>query len=405
MILYTTINIIANTMIEPGMSGGNRIFIECAKRWIKASAKISVFTSDAGEKICEENGLSSVQFFSWKLPFTTETKFNKSTVLLFYILGTVIGCITALRTPLLEDKVIIYSSSDFWPDSISGFIMKLKNKNAKWVAGFFLFAPKPWQKDSPYGGKGFLTGLFYYLTQLPIYWVVRRYADMVFVTNEPDVEKFITKKRGKNKIVAIRGGVDIESVTEYLNSKKVIPTEKRKYDACFVGRLHPQKGVLELIDIWRFVCEKKKNAKLAIIGIGKMEKQIKEKIIKYNLESSIELLGFKDGVEKIRIFQESKVAVYPAILDHWSMAPVEAMSCGLPLVAFDILTLKTLHPVGIIKAPCYDLGAFAESIVKLLYDERLYKKTQADAIKWAKEWDWDKRADEIMKDIRELNGG
>ena len=53
-----------------------------------------------------------------------------------------------------------------------------------------------------------------------------------------------------------------------------------------------------------------------------------------------------------------------------------------------------------IKTPCYDFKAFAENIIKLLEDEELYRKTQEDAIAWAKQWDWDKRAEEILNKIR-----
>jgi len=173
------------------------------------------------------------------------------------------------------------------------------------------------------------------------------------------------------------------------------PKEK-KYDAVFIGRFHPQKGVLELIDIWKYVCDVKKDAKLAMIGIGDLEERMKEKIEGYNLESRIDLLGFKDGLAKIKIFKESRVALYPATLDHWSMAPVEAMSSGLPLVTFDIPTLRFLHPKGMTRTPCYDLKSFAEGIIKLMNDEELYRKTREGAIAWAKEWDWDKRAEELF---------
>ena len=84
------------------------------------------------------------------------------------------------------------------------------------------------------------------------------------------------------------------------------------------------------------------------------------------------------------------------------MAPVEAMSCGLPLVTFDVPTLRSLDPKGMIKIPCYDLELFAEGIVRLLNDEELYRQTQENAVAWARKWDWGERAEEILSIIREL---
>ena len=140
--------------------------------------------------------------------------------------------------------------------------------------------------------------MFYWLSQLPMYYLIKRYADVVFVTSDPDIPKFITRKRGKDKIVVVHGGVDTKPSEKYLSSEEIIPVKDRKYDACFVGRFHSQKGVLELIDIWKLVCEQKPNSKLGIIGTGPLEKEIQEKIKRSGLKNEIDLLGFRIGPSK-----------------------------------------------------------------------------------------------------------
>ena len=126
------------------------------------------------------------------------------------------------------------------------------------------------------------------MMQLPIYLIVKNWADIVFVTSEPDVDKFITKRRSRDKIVVIRGGVEIKPSLEYLKSGQVIGFEDRIYDACFVGRFHSQKGVLELIDIWEIVCARKSDARLAMIGIGDLEKEAKNKIRALKLDKNFD---------------------------------------------------------------------------------------------------------------------
>ena len=123
-----------------------------------------------------------------------------------------------------------------------------------------------------------------------------------------------------------------------------------------------------------------------------LEEEFEEKISKYGLENNIAFFGFKDGVEKLKIFKDSKVVVHPAIYDSGGMAACEAMACGLPGVSFDLPALKTYYPKGMLKTPCYDLKRLRRNILKLLNDEKLYERTAKDALEWAKEWDWDKRA-------------
>lgn len=371
------------------LDGGSRIFIECARRWSELGHKIQVFTSDEGYKIFQNYGLSKLDYVVLPSP-----RHRRLGVYLLYLTRTLNLTSILLKFSPKGKHIVVYSGSDFWPDSVPAWILKTRFPEAKWVAGFYLFASQPLSSTSPYKGKRRLRGLAYYMAQLPVFYLAKKYSDMVWVTNESDRRKFIDNKRlNPEKVVAVRGGVDCRTPT-------LVPEpENKEFDAVFLGRFHPQKGVLELIDIWKIVSRKKSNAKLAIIGSGELEREVKEKIEECDLKNNITLFGFKDGIEKIRIFKNSKVVLHPAIYDSGGMAACEAMACGLPGVSFDLPALKTYYPKGMLKTPCYSLEEFAENILKLLNNKELYKKTAKDALDWAKEWDWDKRADELLRDI------
>lgn len=294
----------------------------------------------------------------------------------------------------------VVSQTDFFPDVIAGLFVKIRNPKTIWIASYFLQAPGPWDKNSPYKGRRWIIGFFYWLFQKPSYWLIRNKADFVLVTSEPDVVKFVTKARDKSKIIVARGGVDIEESEKYLRSKKIIPVDKRKYDACFVGRFHYQKGVLELIDIWKKVCRQMKEAKLAMIGNGPLDDDAREKIKKLKLERNIDLLGYKSGSEKFAIFKQSKIMVHPASYDSGGMAIAEGLAWGLPGVSFDLESLITYYPKGMLKTPCFDTGRFARNITSLLTDKNLYRKTAKDARALILEsWDWNKQAEKISRSI------
>ena len=299
---------------------------------------------------------------------------------------------------------IIYSSSDFGPDSIPAFFIKLRHPNVLWVAGFFLFSPTPWQRNSPYKGKKWFIGLFYWLSQLPLYYLINRFADIIFITSEPDTSKFINSRRGKEKIIVVRGGVDTTPSNKYLNSNNLVPLSSRKYDACFVGRLHYQKGTLELTKIWKLVCNKIPRARLAIIGTGPLESEIKNEIKRQSLCENIDILGPKFGEEKHEIFKQSKIVVHPATYDSGGMASAEAMAWGLPGVAFDLEALKTYYPEGMLKTQRFNLNEFAHNILLLLTDHNTYEVLSQKAARLIREqWDWEKRAEEIFNYIDKNN--
>jgi len=386
------IDILANSVAGP-MSGGDRIWIECAKRWAKERGIIvKVFTTEEGIERGQYYGLRRANYVLW-----SSSKFKKFGVYIIYVWRIIKGCLAAIRISKICGKnIVIFSSSDFMPDSIPAWIMKMRLKNSKWVAAFYLFAPSPFSKESPYKGKLFIRGLLYYLSQIPIYWLIKKYADMVWVTNDLDRWRFISKRLPPEKVVAIRWGVDT-------TTPSTIPEPKeKKFDAVFIGRFHPQKGILELIDIWKLVCEKRPYAKLAIIGTGELEKDVRKKIREYRLENNVTLFGFKDGVEKLKIFKESMIVVHPATYDTGAIAPMEAISCGLPAVMFDLPALRTYYPKGVIKVPKNNLSMFAESILNLLSNAKLYETLKEEAIQLTRELDWNKKTDELLNLIRKV---
>jgi glycosyltransferase involved in cell wall biosynthesis len=377
------------------MSGGNRIFIECAKRWLDKGIAINVFTSDVGEKLCRDNGLNKADYVTW-----VSSKFRRLGAVILYLIGTVKGCFIALKKTSRENKTVIYSSSDFWPDSLPAFMMKRKLKNSKWVAGFYLFAPNPFKSSSDVEYRGgrmpfsFKT-LSYYISQRIVYWLINRYVDFILVANELDRGIFIKDGISPAKVKPVYGGVDIKVVS------KILP-QKLKYDGCFVGRLHPQKGPLELIKIWDLVCKTRPKAKLALIGDGPLKVNVRNEIRKRSLEQNVDMLGTLDGEEKYKILKSSKVFLHTPILDTGGMAAAEGMACGLPVVGFDLPGYQFCYPRGMLKAPVGDIEAFANLVLNLLRDEDLYNQVKKEALIFAQEWDWDKKAQDILSRIENL---
>lgn len=381
---------ISNWAQGEALSGGDRIWIELAKRWAD-KVNISAYCSEEAKDMCRRLAATQIKFINTLPRLRSSSPF-------YNLLSRTLQAVG--KMPAADAFDVVYSTSDFWPDFLPAFIMKLRKKNTLWIAGFFLFAPSPWQKDNPYKGRHFFIGLFYWLTQLPVYLIVKKYADIVFVTSEPDVKKFITKRRNPDRIVVIRGGVDIKPIEEYISQRQIPSLEKRKYDACFIGRFHYQKGVYEVLNIWRLVCAKRPEARLAMIGAGPLEKEVRSRIRNLNLGDNVDLLGFKDSDEKYGIFNDSKIILHPATYDSGGMAPAEAMAWGLPGVAFDLEALKTYYPQGMVKIPRGDYNAFALAILRLLTDSEHYRAMSGKAKELvAREWDWDKRADNIADKV------
>ncbi|MFA6185082.1 MAG: glycosyltransferase [Candidatus Shapirobacteria bacterium] len=385
-----------------GLSGGDRIFIELINGWKEKISVGIMGTKECLKTFQKYHNTKNIETFILNSKLSFSKKINNIHYLLHSINCTFLSIKSIFRYKKSISKYkYIYSASDFYPDTIPAFLIKLFFKDKIWIASFYLFAPKPWQKNNPYktSFSRFITGTLYWLTQKLTFFIVYYFADYVFVTSKPDVAKFISSKRNKNKIIIIKGGVDTAPSKNFIQK-----TNNFKYLAVFIGRLHHQKGVLELIDIWKNVYQLLPSAKLAIIGNGQLIKDVKYKILKNKLKNNIELFGFLDGKEKFNIFKTSRIVVHPAIYDSGGMAAAEAMAWGLPGVSFDLKALKTYYPKGMVKTKCFDLQEFAKNIIKLSQNQTYYKKMSEEAKNLIEtKWSWKIRCQEIYNQVFILN--
>jgi glycosyltransferase involved in cell wall biosynthesis len=389
-----TFYMLANTISPHGTMGGNtKIMLELTRRWA-VTEEVNIITYEDGLKTCIAYDLDNVNYII--VPSSRFVKFGLPVFFAAQILRT---CISVLKIPKKNDSFLLYSASNFWPDVIPAIVMKKKNPRLKWIGSCYLLAPNSFRG---FEGKLRLIPNIRLLASNFMESVtnvlLRKYADAIFVTNDLDKKFFTDKGFSFSKLKAIYGGVDLAEVSK-------VPEQKTKYDCCFVGRIHPQKGVVYLIDIWDRVHKVKPKAKLALIGNGPdwYENKVRAEIRKRHLEKSIDLLGFMDGVEKYKILKSSRIFLHTSIYDNCGMAAAEGMACGLPVIRFDIPALKVAYPQGTLAVPLRDCKKFADAILKLLDDDNLYKKLRKEALELVKSWNWDEKASCLLDYIsREL---
>jgi len=380
--------IISYAQFGKGLSGGDNIFVEFLRHITDKGINVMVWASQECLYICEKQKISGAKYdtlkpVKFKLPF-----------FFTYVARVIKAIFKALSCKKVDDNLIVYSASDFLTDSLPAVILKLRFRSIKWAAGFFFFAPTPFRsrKDIKYRG-GYVSPkiktFFYYFSQRFAYYLIKKYADFVLVANQLDKDIFMNSGFKAENIEPIYGGVDLGEI------EKVV-SQNIKYDGCFVGRFHRQKGTIELIKIWNIVCKSRPNAKLAIIGIGSLEEKMRTMIVDNKLEKNIDILGYLDGNEKFKVLKASKVFLHTPILDTGGMAAAEAMACGLPVVGFDLPGYKYCYPQGMRKVAIGDLEKFAQEVSNLLVDEGAYQKLKKEAIEFSKNWDWDKKSELIL---------
>ena len=99
----------------------------------------------------------------------------------------------------------------------------------------------------------------------------------------------------------------------------------------FFGRLHPEKGTYESIQI-----AKKANKKLIISGLIQDEAYFEEKVKPYINDKDIVYVGNSGPKERNKLLGEATALLHPISFDEpFGLSVAEAMFCGTPVVAFN----------------------------------------------------------------------
>lgn len=149
-----------------------------------------------------------------------------------------------------------------------------------------------------------------------------------FVLVSKELEEFYRQKLQEKNCKTIY----IPNTLDYY-PKKVSNLEEKNIIS--VGRLSPEKGYLDLIDVYKLVNEVYPDWKLNIIGDGIEKEKIEQKIEKYHLQDSIILHGYQNKDYINQLLQKSSVYVMCSHTESFGIVLLEAFSFGIPCVAFN----------------------------------------------------------------------
>lgn len=165
-----------------------------------------------------------------------------------------------------------------------------------------------------------------------------RRADVFIVLNDEGRRDLVEFELGDKSIQLIPNGVDTELFCPL--STRLVAEKRRSLDlpvegrlVVFVGRLHPAKGLDVLLDAWQLVVEGLAEAGyLVIIGEGELRSQLE--IQANDLTPQVIFLGRRDNV--VDYLQVADLFVLPSQAEGLSNALLEAMACGLPVIATSV---------------------------------------------------------------------
>ena len=168
-----------------------------------------------------------------------------------------------------------------------------------------------------------------YWKKFPFWHLWQRQAllDASLFCATADQEADSIRALGFNQPIAvIPNGVDIPEL-----AKSTSPVAETK-TALFLSRIHPKKGVKELVDAWSRV--RPVGWKCVIAGPDEEghESVIKQAVLNAGLENQFEFVGPVYGEAKAGLMNSADLFILPTYTENFGIAIAEALAYGIPVI-------------------------------------------------------------------------
>lgn len=119
-------------------------------------------------------------------------------------------------------------------------------------------------------------------------------------------------------------------------NEEVSDIKDKKTRVLFVGRLNKVKGIKYLIKAFSKLEKKYEDIRLIIVGDGKLKKQLIKITEKKSIEDKVIFTGTIKHDDLPFIYSKADIFVLPSISEGLSNVIMEAMACGLPVIATNV---------------------------------------------------------------------
>lgn len=185
---------------------------------------------------------------------------------------------------------------------------------------------------------------------------------------------------------------DVNIINVIPNSISV-PDKYKEYDGTnrliTVSKLSKNKCIIDLVYVVKEIVISGYNVSLNIIGDGEERNKILDLIKSNDLTNNINMLGFYEHDDIASELMDSDVFLFASNTETFGISVLEAMSVGMPVVAFDDPCIKELinDEIDGFIISNRDIRKMADKVIELLNDKKMQKDIGNCAIEKSRNYD------------------
>lgn len=239
-------------------------------------------------------------------------------------------------------------------------------------------------------------------TPLPIFWVKRtlyrvllslahRKSDAIITPTEyvrKDLEQLQPFTKGKTHVT-------LEASEPPLDAEAQKLAEAREPFIFYVGSAFPHKNLFRLVDAFGLLHERQPKLNLLIVGKREFYKrELEEYIARKPFAKNIVTPGFVSDEELKWLYEHCAAYVFPSESEGFGLPGLEAMAHGTPVVSSNTTCLPEVYGDAAEYFDPLDIQDMANSIERVITDDKLRAKLIQRGNKQIKKFSWRKMAEQ-----------
>ena len=162
----------------------------------------------------------------------------------------------------------------------------------------------------------------------------------------------------------------------------------------YIGGFSPRKNILGLLHSFSMLLPKlKKEIKLVIAGSkGKSYDIYKKRAQDLHIEDKVIFPGFISMDNMPFMYNACELFVYPSFYEGFGLPPIEAMACGVPVIASNVTSIPEIVKDSTLLVDPYDVNDLSEKMYDALLDNDLRQHLITKGLKRSAALTWEHTA-------------
>jgi glycosyltransferase involved in cell wall biosynthesis len=347
------IHFICNGIFGPNLAGGDIHFLRVAEALGQSGYEVNYFGGHALKEVMQTRGLPGSIILTddgamkgvnqgslggqWRMFLDFHKRFRRT--------------LRLLKEIAPEDCA--YATSDYWFDALPLARSAARRK----LMVVHLEAPsllQILQRSRPDVDAKRLASLHLLLSQTRALRRFQSCSNKRLLYVHPSMKPgFLRKGYQEEELVFTSEGVDV-AVAERA------PEQKKQFDVIWIGRVHRQKGIEDLLATLAYLGRKVPDFRAVLVG--QLEGALGPQVQAMELKQHVTFAGLvRDDAEKFRLFKASRVFLMPSNYESWGIVVGEALVSGVPVVAYDIEAYRPIFGDLVRYVRPFNLEAFQEA--------------------------------------------